>query len=82
MQKFFTIVNHYPHESTGELPKYLDEPLEKFFRDFKNQGNLKNTEILIFSDHGAHFITSHEPMFPDDSRFEENMLPVFFYIKI
>ena len=81
MPKLFMLLTNYPHESTGELVKYIDDPLEKFLRDFYNQGNLKNTELLILSDHGAHFLTSHTPIFPDNSRYEENMLPVFFYIK-
>ena len=31
------------------------------------------------SDHGAHMIVSHAPLYPDDSRFEENMLPTLIY---
>ena len=81
LPKLFMFLTNYPHESTGELIQHLDEPLEKFLRDFYNQGNLKNTELLIFSDHGSHFLTSHSPFFPDDSRHEENMLGVLFYTK-
>ena len=82
LPKLFMLLTNYPHESTGELITYLDEPLEKFLREFYNQGNLKNTELLIVADHGTHFITSHSPFFPDDSRHEENMLGVLIYTQI
>ena len=78
--KYFQLFSNYAHESTGELIKYADEPLEKFLNDFKSKGYMKDTEVLILSDHGAHFLTSHTPVFPDDSRYEENMLPMLFYI--
>ena len=77
MPKFFMLDNNYGHEPSGELLKYLDDPLEKFLREFYKQENFKNTEILIIADHGAHFLTAHAPFVPDNSRAEETFLPVF-----
>jgi hypothetical protein len=43
------------HEITGEVIKYLDEPLYKFLNEFIENGYLNNTSIIIASDHGLHY---------------------------
>jgi hypothetical protein len=43
------------HEITGEVIKYLDEPLYHFLNEFMKKGSLNNTSIIIASDHGLHY---------------------------
>ena len=43
------------HEITGEVIKYLDEPLYKFLNEFIENGYLNNTSIIIASDQGLHY---------------------------
>ena len=40
------------HEFTGQVPKYLDEPLYNFLNDLYNKKLLDDTAIIIASDHG------------------------------
>ena len=65
------------HEATGELIKYIDNDLVNFFESFKAKGYLENTMVYFIADHGAHFIVGHAPFIPDNSRLEENFLPMF-----
>ena len=65
------------HEVTGENIKYNDKDFVKFFEDFKDKGYLYNTIIYFIADHGQHFVVGHVPFLPDDSRYEENYLPLF-----
>lgn len=64
------------HEATGELVKYNDEDLYNFFQEFEAKGYLKDTIVYFISDHGQHFIVGHLPALPDNSRLEENFLPL------
>ena len=40
------------HEATGELIGHFDETLYNFFKNFDLKGYLKDTTIILFSDHG------------------------------
>ena len=80
VRKFFAASFDEAHEFSGDLIKYNDKSFRKFLQYFQDKGYLKDMQLLIMSDHGAHMIVSHAPLYPDDSRFEENMLPVLFYI--
>ena len=62
------------HEATGELIKYNDEDTVEFLKNFDKKGHLNKTIVYFISDHGQHFIVGHIPLFPDNSRFEENVL--------
>ena len=53
-KKFLRMGFNDGHESTFEVLKYLDEPLAEFFEEFSRKGYLKNTAIIIISDHGNH----------------------------
>ena len=64
------------HEATGELIKYNDQDTVEFLEYFKTQGYLKDTIVYFVSDHGQHFIVCRVPIIPDDSRLEENYLPL------
>ena len=80
VRKFFLTYFNEAHEFSGDLIKYNDRYYEKFLSNFKDKGYLKETQIIFMSDHGAHMIVTHAPLYPDDSRFEENMLPTFIYL--
>lgn len=53
-RKFFNQRNIGPHEVTGGVNRYIDDELEKTLKIMKNRGYLKNTILMIFSDHGNH----------------------------
>ena len=42
------------HEPTGEVIGYLDEVFYHFLHTFYSNGFLKDTVVIIFSDHGQH----------------------------
>jgi len=59
--QFFEAYKEYPklfridiidqHEGTGEVVKYDDELIYNFFVDFENKGFMKDTMIIVMSDH-------------------------------
>jgi hypothetical protein len=67
------------HEGTGEVIKYLDQPLYNFLFDFYINDYLKNTALFIVSDHG-----NNMPGFYNVIQFEdfeiEKTLGVFYLI--
>jgi len=44
----------YGHEGTGEVIRYLDEPLAEFLEDMSMSGYLEDTAVIMMSDHGLH----------------------------
>ena len=67
------------HEGSGEVVKYLDNPLFNFLYDFYINGYLKDTALFIVSDHG-----NNMPGFYNVVQFEdfniEKTLGVFYLI--
>jgi hypothetical protein len=53
-KKFLRLGFNDGHESSFEVLKYLDEPLFYFLNTFYKKGYLKNTAVIIVSDHGNH----------------------------
>jgi hypothetical protein len=53
-KKFLRMGFNDGHESTFEVLKYLDEPMANFLQFFLKKGYLKDTAIIIISDHGNH----------------------------
>lgn len=53
-KKFLRLGFNDGHESSFEVLKYLDEPLFYFLDTFYKKGYLKNTAVIIVSDHGNH----------------------------
>ena len=51
-KKYFRMSFNYGNEPTGNVIKYLDEPLYNFLWDFYTQGKLKNTAVIILSEQG------------------------------
>ena len=52
-RKFFTIISNDGHEGTLQALKYNDEIIYKFLNYLYNEQLLKNSSILLLSDHGA-----------------------------
>jgi hypothetical protein len=51
-KKYFRMIFNYGNEPTGNVLKYLDEPLYNMLTQLYNEGKLKNTAILITSEQG------------------------------
>ena len=45
---------HVAHEGTAEVVKYIDDDLEEFLEFVKQETQLKDTMVLLLSDHGFH----------------------------
>ena len=73
-RKAFRTVFNENHEATGELIKYNDNNFVSLLQHFKEKDYLKDTIVLLVSDHGAHFIVARTSFLPDDSRLQENFL--------
>ena len=54
-KKFARISFIEGHEITGEVIKYLDQPIFNFLETFMNSGYFSNTIIFVCSDHGLHY---------------------------
>ena len=67
------------HEGSGEVIKYLDEPLYNFLMEFYNNGYLKNTSVFIISDHGNNMPGFYNAISSEDFVFEKT-LGVFYLI--
>ena len=52
-RKFLSILNYSGHEGTLESLKYEDEIIYKFLINLFNENLLKDTSIILMSDHGA-----------------------------
>jgi hypothetical protein len=77
--KYFDFAFIDGHEPTGEVVKYLDEPLVNLLERMESKGWLNDTAIIIYADHGLHpnFLMFIDPY---ESERQENMLPAMFFI--
>jgi hypothetical protein len=80
VRKFFRTSSNYAHEFSGELVQYADDDFVEFLQSFYEKGYLNDTQLLLISDHGAHFLTMRVNAFPDDSRRIENALPLLIHL--
>ena len=53
-RKFSFVISNYGHEGTLQVIKYADYALSKFLTNLFNDNLLKDTTIILISDHGAH----------------------------
>ena len=67
------------HEPTGQVIGYLDKILYKYLNLFYQNGYLKKTAILIFSDHGQH-LNGPLYLFNSQDFYYERTLPGLFLI--
>ena len=51
-KKYFRMVFNYGNEPTGNVIKYLDDPLYNMIWGLYNEGKLKNTAVLFLSEQG------------------------------
>ena len=52
-RKFFFVLSHEGHEGTLERLKYIDEIIYNFLNNLYNKSLLKDSSILLISDHGV-----------------------------
>jgi hypothetical protein len=74
--KYYRLSSMISHEMLGENIYHFDQRFLDTFKMFYERGYLKNTQVIIMSDHGAHDFTIRTAVFPDDSRSLENALPI------
>ena len=67
------------HESTGEVVKYLDEPLTNFLKNWNEKGFLDNTMIFFVSDHGNNMGEFYK-LISDDFEMEKTLGTLFIMI--
>ena len=51
-KKYFKMIFNYGNEPTGNVIKYLDEPLYNMIKGLYNAGKLRNTAVFIISEQG------------------------------
>ena len=68
------------HEPTGELIGHYDELYYQFLNDFYSKGFLKDTAIILFSDHGQHLNGPFYIFKSRDFLFERTLATLFLLI--
>ena len=53
-RKYSLLISNYGHEGTLQVLKYADSVLFKFLSNLFNDNLLKDTTVILMSDHGAH----------------------------
>jgi hypothetical protein len=67
------------HEGTGEMMKYMDDPIHNFLLDLQNKGHLDDTVVFFQSDHGFSMAGPTYMIKPRDY-FYEVFLPTIIYM--
>lgn len=75
-RRFLRFQSQYSHEATGELINLMDGPLTKFLDDLMVSGDLNDTILFLFSDHGNH-MAIHLSLLPTDDLGMEKIMPFF-----
>ena len=76
-RKLFLLRLQEAHEPSGEVIKYVDADLVAFLEEFEQGGHLRDTVIMLVSDHGMHEIGLQHRLAADDNVEKENFLPLF-----
>ena len=76
-RRFARMIIMDSHEATGEVINMLDKPLADFLDEFYKNGDLNDTIIFMFSDHGNH-MSPHLSLMPTDDLEIEKIMPFFF----
>ena len=78
-RKFLRICITDGHELTGQVSKYVDEPLVNFLNYIYDNNYLKNTALILASDHGLNILVLYKLLQSMDQDIEmEN--PLLFFI--
>ena len=78
-RKYLRLSSMDSHEGTGELISLMDQPLVDFLDDLYKNGDLKDTALFMFSDHGNH-ISPHLSLMPSGDVEIEKIMPFFFIL--
>ena len=70
-RKFLRLYFIDPHEPSGEVAKYVDNPLYNFLIDLYQQNLFEKTIIFLISDHGLHMGTAYLAMQTQDYKIEK-----------
>ena len=78
-KKFLRLALNDGHESSFEVIQYLDDALYDFLNEFYEKNYLKNTALIILSDHGNHMPGLYNILFAEQYEIER-VLPTLFLI--
>ena len=78
-RRFLRLSSMDSHEATGELVSLFDEPLTNFLDNLYKNGDLNDTVLFLFSDHGNH-MALHLTLLPAEDLEIEKIMPFFFII--
>lgn len=67
------------HELTGQVSKYVDEPLYEFLNNLYINDYLKNTSVILAADHGLNLLLFYQLLQSQDREIEANN-PLLFFI--
>ena len=71
-RKYLRISIPNGHELSGQVSKYVDEPLYEFLNYIYNNNLLKNTSLIIASDHGLNILVLYKLLHSQDQEIEVN----------
>ena len=78
-RKYLRLSSMDSHEATAELINLFDRPLVEFLDGLYKNGELKDTIVFLFSDHGNH-MSPHLSLMPTDDLEMEKIMPFFFIL--
>ena len=78
-RRYLRLTSMDSHEGTGELISLMENTLVEFLDDLYKNGELKDTALFIFSDHGNH-MAPHLSLMPGDDVEIEKIMPFFFFL--
>ena len=78
-RRYLRLTSMDSHEGTGELISLMEDTLVEFLDDLYKNGELKDTALIIFSDHGNH-MSPHLSLMPGDDVEIEKIMPFFFFL--
>lgn len=78
-RKYLRLASMDSHEATGELINLIDGPLTNFLDELYKNGDLNDTILFLFSDHGNH-MAIHLTMVPTDDLEIEKIMPFLFIL--
>jgi len=78
-RRYLRLASMDSHEGTGELISLMEHTLVEFLDDLYKNGDLKDTALFIFSDHGNH-MSPHLSLMPGDDVEIEKIMPFFFFL--
>ena len=78
-RRYLRLASMDSHEGTGELISLMEHTLIEFLDDLYKNGDLKDTALFLFSDHGNH-MSPHLSLMPGEDVEIEKIMPFFFLL--